>query len=506
MFRRLHKFTPPGIRIQLTLWYTVVSAALMLIFGIAFYTAAQQLLALSFDTTLQLRSQQVAEGITIRNGKMTVNDVVNELPELDSTAALVDSFDKDSAPSNSEGDTSTQNVPRADRSILVRVLDVSGNVVYSTPTFNKLSVPDDSVAEPLKGEPWKGTIIGSGVQSIRLYSTMLTDHRHVVGVVQVGQSLAKLDTSLQHILLGLLLVTPFVLILSAFGSYWLAGRAFRPIHRLARTAHEISAKDLDQRVPVPPAKDEVRDLSVIFNQMIERLERSFAQQRRFVADASHELRTPVAVIRSMTELAVSQPSDAEDNLLVLREVNAESERLGRLINDLLALARADENQVKLDHEPVRLDLLAADVVESLEPLATERQITLRTQDLNSATVVGDAARLIQIIMSLVDNALIYTNAGGCVTLSVKHDNSYAHLIVRDTGIGIAQKDIEHIFERFYRADPARSKAVGGSGLGLAIVDWLVRVHEGTISVESQPGQGSTFVVTLPLATQTPPGP
>src|SRR6266516_1835966 len=461
MFRRLHKFTPPGIRIQLTLWYTVVSAALILIFGIAFYTAAQQLLALSFDTTLQLRSQQVAEGITIRNGKMTVNDVVNELPELDSTAALVDSFDKDSAPTNSEGDTSTQNVPRADRSILVRVLDVSGNVVYSTPTFNKLSVPDDSVAEPLKGEPWKGTIIGSGVQSIRLYSTMLTDHRHVVGVVQVGQSLAKLDTSLQHILLGLLLVTPFVLILSAFGSYWLAGRAFRPIHRLARTAHEISAKDLDQRV---------------------------------------------AVIRSMTELAVSQPSDAEDNLLVLREVNAESERLGRLINDLLALARADENQVKLDHEPVRLDLLAADVVESLDPLATERQITLRTQELNSATVLGDAARLIQIIMSLVDNALIYTNAGGCVTLSVKHDNSYAHLIVRHTGIGIAQKDIAHIFERFYRADPARSKAVGGSGLGLAIVDWLVRVHEGTISVESQPGQGSTFVVTLPLATQTPPGP
>ncbi len=235
MFRRLRKLTPPGIRIQLTLWYTVVSAALMLIFGIAFYTTAQQLLALSFDTTLQLRSQQVAEGITIRNGKMTVNDVVNELPELDSTAALVDSFDKDSTPSNSEGDTSTQNVPRADRSILVRVLDVSGNVVYSTPTFNKLPVPDDSVARPLKGEPWKGTIMGSGVQSIRLYSTMLTDDRHVVGVVQVGQSLAQLDTNLQHILLGLLLVTPFVLILSAFGSYWLAGRAFRPIHRLART-------------------------------------------------------------------------------------------------------------------------------------------------------------------------------------------------------------------------------------------------------------------------------
>ena len=184
----------------------------------------------------------------------------------------------------------------------------------------------------------------------------------------------------------------------------------------------------------------------------------------------------------MTELALSQPSDAEDNLLVLREVNAESERLGSLISDLLSLARADEGQIMLDSEPVRLDLLVADVVSSLEALADERKVTLHTGDLNPATVLGDAARLIQIIMSLVDNALIYTNAGGSVTLSVKSSATHAWLIVSDTGIGIAEKDIAHIFERFYRADPARSKAVGGSGLGLAIIDWLVHGHDGTISV------------------------
>src|ERR1019366_8508108 len=237
--------------------------------------------------------------------------------------------------------------------------------------------------------------------------------------------------------------------------------------------------------------------------MIERLEQAFAQQRPFVADASHELRTPVAVIRSMTELAIAQPSDAEDNLLVLREVNAESERLARLISDLFALARADEGQIQFDSEPVRLDLLAADVVSSLELLADERNVTLQTGDLNPVTVLGDAARLIQIIMSLVDNALTYTNAGGNVTLSVKANAPYALLIVRDTGIGIAKNDIEHIFERFYRADPARSKAVGGSGLGLSIVDWLVRAHNGTIVVESELSKGSTFTMTLPLAPQKP---
>jgi signal transduction histidine kinase len=183
----------------------------------------------------------------------------------------------------------------------------------------------------------------------------------------------------------------------------------------------------------------------------------------------------------------------------LREVNAESERLGKLTSDLLALARADEGQVQLDYEPVRLDLLAADVVASLEPLALERSISLSSARLDPATVCGDAARLIQVIMSLVDNALIYTNAGGCVTVSVRVHHPHVQLSVHDTGMGISQKDKEHIFERFYRADPARSKVVGGTGLGLAIVDWVVQMHKGAITVDSVVGKGSTFTFTLPLA-------
>ena len=289
MLKRLRSLTHPGIRLQLTLWYTLVSTVLMVIFGITFYTSTQQLLASSFDTTLRLRAQHVAEGVTVRNGKMTVDDVVNELPELDATAALIDVSGGDSLspkPDKHSGSSSDLNVSYPDRSIMVRVLDVHGKIIYSTATFSKISVSDDSVQNPLKGHPWAGTVMNAHTQSIRLYSTMLTDRQHVVGVVQVAQSLAKLDASLQNILIGLLIVTPFVLLLSAFGSYWLAGRAFRPIHRLALTAREIGAKDLSQRVPLPQPKDEVQELSVIFNQMIERLEQAFAQQRRFVADAS----------------------------------------------------------------------------------------------------------------------------------------------------------------------------------------------------------------------------
>jgi heavy metal sensor kinase len=491
---------PPGIRLQLTLWYTIVSALLMLLFGIIFYLSTENLLASSFDTTLRLRSQQVAEGISIRGGKIRVENIVHELPELDSPVALMDSTETIFNLPTSKKDVDQHTAYSANGgNVLVQVLDLQRQVLYRTAPFKGLKVPNSSITSPMGGTPWYGTVPDANDQPIRLYSTMLVNDGRTIGIVQVGQSLARLNETLQNILLALLVLTPFILALCGLGSYWLAGRAFIPIHRLTRTAREVGAKDLHRRVPVPVAHDEVRDLSIIFNEMIGRLERSFAQQRRFVADASHELRTPVAVIRNMTEVTLAQPGTHEDYQQVLREINAESERLGRLINDLLAIARTDEGEVTLDFEPVRLDLLAIDVVESLEPLAIERDIVLHIGKLNPALMLGDAARLIQILMNLVDNALNYTNPGGVVTISVETCATHVHLIVHDTGIGIAQKDIEHIFERFYRADPARSKAIGGSGLGLAILDWAVRAHKGVVIVESELKKGSTFTVTLPLA-------
>jgi signal transduction histidine kinase len=183
---------------------------------------------------------------------------------------------------------------------------------------------------------------------------------------------------------------------------------------------------------------------------------------------------------------------------VLCEVNAEAERLSQLINDLLILARADEDQLSLDREPVRLDLLAFDVAATMEPIAVERGIGLQLELLEPATVKGDTARLIQVMMGLVDNALTYTNVGGIVTFNVEVSGSNACFSVCDTGIGISPDDATHIFERFYRADPARSRTAGGSGLGLSIIDWVVQAHGGSISVESQVGHGSTFTVTLPM--------
>jgi heavy metal sensor kinase len=294
-----------------------------------------------------------------------------------------------------------------------------------------------------------------------------------------------------------------VLLACALGSYWLAARAFAPIQRLAETARRIKAGDLRSRVLVPRAHDEVQYLALTLNEMIDSLDQALTRQRRFVADASHELRTPVAVIRNKTDVALLGSGTRQDYVTVMHEINAEAERLGHLISDLLALARGDEGQTQFEREPVRLDLVARAVAANANLLAAERGITLEVQRCEAVTVLGDEARLIQVIMNLLENAVRYTNPGGRVTLTVQATQDQALLSVRDTGIGIAAEHLPHIFERFYRADPARGRTGGSSsGLGLSIVEWVVRAHGGTVSGESRLGRGSCFTVTLPLASLT----
>lgn len=488
----LHDHWPVGIRTQLMLWYLIVFAVLMLLFGGIFYANLRTSLSTSLDTALQLRTQQIAAGITDEQGKIIIQDVTGELPGV---------VDRDSvqSPSTPDGQEGADQHADVTFGTLVRILGADGQPVYVTRAFRGLRVPAASITQPLHHVVWQGMVTAHHGQAVRLYSAPLEHDGKVYGVIQVGQSLTSLDTTLMSVVLELLLIGPFVLLLSAFGSYWLAARAFEPIHHLTCTARHIEASDLHQRVPVPRTRDEVQSLALTFNEMIERLDKAFARQRRFVADASHELRTPVAAIRSMTDTVLDQEATPQEYVAVLHDITSEAERLGHLISDLLVLARADEGQTLLEWKPLRLDLLLSDVLATVEALASERSITVEVGRLEPALVMGDEARLIQVILTLLDNARAYTNEGGKVELAVVIRDKHACLVVQDTGIGIAPEDQEHIFERFYRADSARARIASGTGLGLAIVEWVVRAHRGTITVESQVGQGSTFTVALPLA-------
>ena len=513
MHRRLWQIVrlrPLHFRTQMTLLYVLIFAILICLFGVVFFINLQNSLDANVDAELQEHAQDIAVGVQDRNGKVSVEDVTGGLPGLLETDSENIS-PSNSAPIRTPASTSTgnsANTPSLSANVevgpLVRILDKTGNSVYTSPAFYDLTVPTTSVTQALQNKAWTGTVTASGGESVRLYSQPLVSNHSVYGVVQVGESLTSLGNTLRTVVIELVIIGLGVLLLSFGVSYWLAMRTFAPVKKMTGTARRIKAGDLHERVPIPGGKDELHTLALTFNEMIERLEKEFNRQRRFVADASHELRTPVAAIRSMTDVALSQSNGAssassDDYLSALRDVNAEAERLGHLINDLLALARADENQFLLECEAVRLDVLAADVVATTEALASEKGITLQVKTEQPATVLGDEVRLIQVMMNLIDNAVTYTNSGGKVLLSVEVREKSVYLIVSDTGIGIAPEHLEYIFERFYRVDTARSREAGRTGLGLAIVEWIVRAHGGTISVESQLGTGTTFTVQLPLA-------
>jgi heavy metal sensor kinase len=494
MTKRFLRVWPLGVSLQLTLWYCAVFTILLLLFGAVFYVHLSNTLTTNFDDTLRFRMQQIAAQVTLYNNAVVVHDASGKL------SALIESDEQDNAgaPGSEEG-LYAERYFDVDLDALVRVLGPRGEVEYITPSFSAITAPASSVSQPFHDSDWIGTVVAHNGQEVRLYSAPLRYGGKVFGVVQIAASLAPLEHTLHSILLELLVVAPLAIALGAIGSYWLARRAFTPIERLTTTAATIKAGDLHQRVPVPRANDEVRHLALTFNEMIEYLEKTFTQQRRFIADASHELRTPVAAIRSMTDVALAQDNSTEEYVSVLRDVNLQSERLASLISALFTLTRFDEGHIHFEQEAVSLDQLAIDVTTAVEPLAAERGICVEAQAEQQVQVVGDEARLIQLMMNLLENALTYTDAGGKVTLRVAASASSAYLSVRDTGIGIAPEHIEYVFERFYRADPARSRMAGGTGLGLSIAAWIVRMHRGTISVESQPARGSIFTITLPLS-------
>jgi two-component system OmpR family sensor kinase len=310
------------------------------------------------------------------------------------------------------------------------------------------------------------------------------------------QPLAPLDESVRRF--GQLMAAMALIgaILTFAVGWLLAGRALRPVTVLTDEARTIArSQAFARRVPVEHPRDELGRLATTFNEMLQSLEAAYAAQQRFVSDASHELRAPLTVLQANLELLQRAPGLAPpEREQALAEAHLVSERLVRLVADLLALARADAG-LQLRREPVELDRVLMDVLGQARHLVRRQQLEVR--ELEPIQVMGDAHRLMQLVLILVDNAIKYTPGTGRVALSLRRDGSTARLTVRDTGIGIAADALPHVFERFYRADPARSRDAGGTGLGLSIARWIAMQHGGTIELESVPGRGTSAIVTLP---------
>ncbi|HXP61417.1 MAG TPA: HAMP domain-containing sensor histidine kinase [Dongiaceae bacterium] len=316
-------------------------------------------------------------------------------------------------------------------------------------------------------------------------------------VLLVGRSIAEDLKDMQRLALRLVVAGAGVLLLGLAGGWWLATRAIRPIEDIGATALKIAAGDLSQRINVADTDSELGRLAGVLNSTFSRLEAAFAHQARFTSDASHELRTPVSVVLTQTQSALARERTMPEYREALEACQRAAQRMRKLTQSLLALARLDAGQDPMRREPLDLARVTRECVEMVRPLAAESGLELRC-DLPTVMCPGDAERLSQVATNLLSNAIRFNRPGGEVRISTRAENEVAVLTVADTGQGIPDSDLPHIFERFYRVDESRSGVQGGTGLGLAISKAIVDAHSGTLEVSSQPGAGSTFTVKLPL--------
>jgi two-component system OmpR family sensor kinase len=321
--------------------------------------------------------------------------------------------------------------------------------------------------------------------------------------VVVGLEVADVFVPAERGLLDtMLIVAPLLLALSVGFAYVIAGQTFRPVERLMTQLEAITdGRSLHRRLPVDESGDELARLTVTLNAMLGRLENYFGALRRFTADASHELKTPLTVLRADVERAMHAGTTPAERLVALEEALHETTRMADLVEQLLTLARADEGRFDLHREPVPLGTLVRDVLETTVILGEDAGIAVEATALEDATVMGDGPRLRQLLLNLVTNAIKYTPRGGRVEIALRRAGDVVTFMVRDTGIGIAAADLPYIFDRFWRADRVRSRSGerGGFGLGLAISQWIAQAHGGSLTATSRLTRGSTFAVTLPIA-------
>ncbi len=473
-----------NIRLRLTLWYTAILFFILAIFSVAVYIGLTRSLLESIDTHLQREAGQVIGGIKFEG---------------------VDDHSEDEEHDKKSGEVEIEAEYIPEEGVFWRILDAEGQPIIDPGYFDGASF--DSAPTKTDQVQVEYATLASGT-AIRLYTVPFIFERQGAGIVQVAESYQHLQEVQRQLVFLLALGVPFTLLAASAGGWFLAANALAPIDRITRTAQQISADDLHQRLNLKLPNDEVGRLAATFDQMLARLEDAFERQKRFIADASHEMRTPLTILKGDVEVTLNRPRSAEVYRETLEMVNQTTDRLTALVEELFLLARADNNQYPLQLQDLNLAGLLTNEVANLMPQAIKKNVALNLDTPDVLPIKADPAKLARLFINLIDNAIKYSNSGDAVTITATIQNSHASVAhacvtIADTGPGIPHKHLPHIFDRFYRADKARSRNIentsgSGAGLGLSIVQWLAQVHGGHIEVNSQVGQGTTFTVWLPL--------
>jgi heavy metal sensor kinase len=456
------------LRVRLTLWYLLTLAAILALFLAFLYWQTQRSLLAQMDGALRIAAGQALVSVEAQGNRLAFQDVAND--------AGGDQLEDD---------------------FVIYLLDSDGTVwdLVGEPEEFSPHLPRSGVSTlTIEGDPWR-------VYSQRIPPSAVNAGDE--GWIQVAQEMDQVSDALASLRAQMLLGLPLALLLAGVGGYLLAWRALRPIERITRTAQTINAGDLSRRIDYHGPADEVGRLAATFDNMLGRLESAFERQRRFTADAAHELRTPLTALKGRIEVTLNRPRSQATYTETLEEMSDQVDRLIRLSSDLLFMARLDRADYRTVHaEKVQVEGLLLAVIDQVAPLAARKGIALEHSIAADLSVEGDLDLLIRLFLNLLDNAIKYTPTGGRVAVQAQKTGGQVVINTSDTGPGVPAEALPHLFQRFYRVEEDRARfaseeAEGGAGLGLAIAAEIVRVHGGTIEVQSEMGEGATFTVMLP---------
>jgi len=478
-----------SLRFKLTLWYVAILAVLLISFSSFLYITLSRSLYRDVDNRLRSLAHLIA----------------TESGTPSSTFAF-------------------GNIDQAVRATLnlrpvgkfIQVLDESGNIGEKSENLKNVQLPINlqALKNASKGFITFETVRSFGNTPLRMMTLPVIEKGHMARIIQVASSLEDVEDALRTLFIILVITVPLALLVASLGGLFLANQALKPVDHITQTARMITSQNLNQRIKSLKVKDEISRLIETFNEMISRLDQSFHQIRQFSSDASHELKTPLTILKGEVEVALRKERTSQDYEQILKSNLEEINRMSKIVDNLLLLARTETGEIRLFKEEVNLSHIVSEVVGQLTMLAHAKDLQIvATNHQEDILLYGDALRIRQMLLNLIENSIKYTEPGGSISVSLERNAPLSlsgkeqefydgvKIVVSDTGIGIAKEDQERIFGRFFRVDKARSREQGGSGLGLSICKWIVEAHQGEISVESELGKGSRFIVKFPIHPQ-----
>jgi len=479
-----------SLRFKLTLWYVLILGILLISFSSFLYFTLSK--SLHRDVDNKLRS--LAELIALESASPLSKFGFGSIDQALETSMNLRPIGK-----------------------FIQVLDESGNIGRKSENLKNVELPIslNALKNASKGLVTFETNHSIGNTPLRIITFPVTENNHVTKIVQIASSLEGVEDALNTLFIILIVTVPLALMVASLGGQFLAHKALKPVDNITQTARVITSQNLNQRITPLKVKDEISRLIETFNEMISRLDQSFRQIKQFSSDASHELKTPLTILKGEVEVTLRKERIPQEYQQTLKSNLEEINRMSQIVEDLLLLSRADTGEVRLNIEDINLTEILNEVVTQMDRLAQSKGLYLSTsnhhQDIH---IFGDALRIRELFINLIENGIKYTEEGGSIHITLQKENSppvrsqsdweggekngFVKVIISDTGIGIAKEDQERIFSRFFRVDKARSRERGGSGLGLSICKWIVEAHQGEIVVESELGKGSSFIVKLPL--------